>query len=82
MVLLLLLSVAAAVCVCVCVVVVDPCRQRVRPEHLPDLLVSNELGLVMFKDAREEATPAAYGKLLPELDPQVGLLDQGACHVC
>lgn len=68
---------------CLCVVVVGPCRQRVRPEHLPDLLVSNELGLVMFKDARDEATPAAYGKLLPELDPQVGRLNQeGACHVC
>jgi hypothetical protein len=35
-------------------------------------MVSNELGLVMFKDAREEDTPAAYGKLLPEFERQVG----------
>lgn len=32
--------------------------------------MSSDLGLVMFKDAKEEATPAAYGKL-DSLDAQV-----------
>jgi hypothetical protein len=33
--------------------------------------MSSDLGLVMFKDLKEEAPPAAYGKV-DSLDTQVG----------
>jgi len=33
-------------------------------ERLAELLKTNELGLVMFKDAREPAAPDVYGKLI------------------